>query len=293
MIVAMETRTCYRHEGRETGRSCTRCGRPACPDCLTQAPVGHHCPECIGEARPQIRHVRRVRWRASAGRPGSAGVQPVVAALVALNVVIFVVKLASPTVDGRFADVPLAVASGQWYRLVTAAFLHANLVHLGLNMLSLVIVGRELEVVLGKVRFLALYLVSALGGSVCFFAFGSPQSFALGASTATFGLFAALFVVARARQIDTGQIVMLIVFNLFLGLAVPGIDNLGHIGGLLTGAAVAYGYEWAETLRHPTRLVAQAGAVVAVVAMLSMVVAVRAPQVRSASGTPSSLSVAT
>jgi membrane associated rhomboid family serine protease len=205
----------------------------------------------------------------------------VVAVMVALNVVVFLLQQVSGSLESRFANIPFAVAAGQYYRLITAAFLHAGLIHVGLNMVTLVIVGREVESALGRVRFLVLYLASALGGSVCFYLFGSAGAFALGASTATFGLFGALFVLARARRLDTRQIVMLIAFNLFLGLVVPAIDNLGHVGGLLTGAAVAAAYELTGRLRRPAQLAAQALAVTAIVALLATLVTARTPQAQA------------
>ncbi len=204
------------------------------------------------------------------------------ATLVAVNLGVFVLQLVNRSIDFRFANVPLDVAAGQYYRLVTAAFLHGGLLHLGLNMFAIVVVGREVEAALGRVRFLVLYLVSALGGSVFFYLFGSPRALALGASTATFGLFGALFVLARARQLDTSQIVMLIAFNLFLGVVIPGIDNLGHVGGLVTGVVVAFAYEATDRLGPPVRLLAQVAAVAAVVALLGVLVVTRTPEARSA-----------
>ena len=276
----METQVCYRHDDRETGRSCTRCGRPACPDCLTQAPVGHHCAVCLDEGRQTMRQVRPMRWQSPGGRL-AGGVGPVAATLVAANVGAFILQLIDPSIDFRFANVPFAVGGGQYYRLITAAFLHGGVLHLALNMFAIVVVGKEVEAALGRVRFLALYLTSALGGSVAFYLFGSPGALALGASTATFGLFGALFVLARARQIDTRQIVMLIVLNLFLGAVIPGIDNLGHVGGLVTGAAVAFAYEAAERLKPPARILAQVAAVAAIVVLLSMLVVARKPEAQS------------
>ncbi len=225
--------------------------------------------------------VQRMSWRAPGGRGGSGGVGPVTATLVVANIAVLVLQLVDRSVDARFANVPFAVAGGQYYRLVTAAFLHGGVVHLALNMFALVVVGREVEAAVGRLRFLVLYLVSALGGSVCFYLFGSPAVPALGASTATFGLFGALFVLARARRIDTSQIVVLIVFNLFLGAVIPGIDNLGHVGGLVIGAAVAFAYEGTDRLRTPARLVAQVAAIAAVVALLSGLVVIRKPDERS------------
>ncbi len=226
--------------------------------------------------------VRPMRWQGPGARMTLGGAGPVTATLVAANIGIFLLQLLDRSIDFRFANVPFAVAGGQYYRLITAAFLHGGLLHLGLNMFAILVVGREVEVALGRVRFLALYLASALGGSVCFYLFGSPGALALGASTATFGLFGALFVLARARHIDTRQIVLLIVFNLFLGAVIPGIDNLGHVGGLVTGVAVAFAYEAAERLRPPARLLVQVAAVAATIALLGMLVVTRTPEEGSA-----------
>jgi len=199
----------------------------------------------------------------------------VAAALVAANVGVFILQLVDRSIELRFANIPSAVAGGQYYRLLTAAFLHGGPLHLALNMFAIVVIGREVEAALGRVRFLALYLSSAMGGSVAFYLLGSPGGRALGASTATFGLFGALFVLARARQVDTSMIVTLIVLNLFLGAVIPGIDNLGHVGGLLTGGAVAFAYESAERLRPPARVLVQAAAVAVVVILLSALVVTR------------------
>jgi len=228
-----------------------------------------------------MRQVRRMGWQSPGGRSARGAVGPVTATLVAANVGVFVLQLLDRGIELRFANVPFAVAGGQYYRLITAAFLHGGLLHLGLNMFAIVVVGREMEVALGKARFIALYLASALGGSVCFYLFGSPRALALGASTATFGLFGALFVLARNRQIDTRQIIMLIGFNLFLGAVIPGIDNLGHVGGLVTGVAVAAAFAAAERLRPPARLLAEIAAVTAIVALLAMLVVTRKPDARS------------
>ena len=236
----MQPSTCYRHADRVTGVTCTRCGRAICVDCMVQASVGHHCPSCVAEAARAPGGERRVRW----DRPGrTAPATVAVLGLIAVNVAVFLVDRSDPTIQLRFADNPLLVARGDVYRLLTAAFLHANLLHLGLNMFGLYLFGPPLESALGKVRFLALYLLSALGAGVCFYYFASLGTFSVGASGAVFGLFGAFFVMLRSRGGDTSQIVGLIVINLFIGASVPGIDNYAHIGGLLTGGAVAFLYD--------------------------------------------------
>lgn len=279
----MQSSTCYRHADRVTGVSCTRCSRAICTDCMTQASVGHHCPACIAEARSDVGRVRQMRW----GRPGlsAGGVSPVTAALIALNVLVFFIDQGDPSIQFRFADNPLLVARGEVYRLVTAAFLHANFLHLGLNMFGLYLFGPHLERALGWPRFLALYLVSALGAGICFFFFASLGTFSVGASGAVFGLFGAMFVVLRSRGGDTSQILGMIVINLFIGASVPGIDNYAHIGGLLTGGTVAFLYERVFVSRPGRSQVAvQIAAVVMVVSLMAALAGARGRQLRDREG---------
>ncbi|MEO7837053.1 MAG: rhomboid family intramembrane serine protease [Acidimicrobiales bacterium] len=209
---------------------------------------------------------------------------PAVLVLIALNVVVFLVDRSDPTIQFRFADNPLLVARGDAYRLVTAAFLHANLLHLGLNMFGLYVFGPQLERALGWPRFVALYLVAALGAGICFFFFAALGTFSVGASGAVFGLFGALFVILRVRGGDTSQILGLIVINLFIGASVPGIDNYAHIGGLLTGGAVAFLYERVSARPGRSRMAVQVVAVVMVIGLLAVLAGVRGRQLRAREG---------
>src|ERR1700737_4660884 len=129
--------TCYRHSNRATGASCTRCGRPICPDCMVQAPVGHHCPECVREGN---KGVRQAHWRPSPTLGGRRAT-PVVRALIIVNAAVFVIARPGSSAWARFAQVPYYVARGQYERLLTAAFLHAGIAHIVFNMLALYIVG--------------------------------------------------------------------------------------------------------------------------------------------------------
>ncbi|HUR17828.1 MAG TPA: rhomboid family intramembrane serine protease [Acidimicrobiales bacterium] len=279
----MQSTTCYRHADRATGASCTRCGRAICTECMIQAPVGHHCPTCVAEARGDTEKYRRVRWdRHNVGSRSAATTAAMV--LIALNVVVFVIDRSDPTIQFRFADNPLLVARGDAYRLVTAAFLHANVLHLGLNMFGLYLFGPQLERSLGWARFVALYMVSALGAGICFFFFAALGTFSVGASGAVFGLFGAFFVILRARGGDTSQIVGLIVLNLFIGASVPGIDNYAHIGGLLTGGAVALLYERLPVRHGRSQLAVQLAAVAGVVVVLASLAGVRSRQLRTREG---------
>ncbi|MCG5463939.1 rhomboid family intramembrane serine protease [Micromonospora sp. NPDC053740] len=257
------TPVCYRHPGRETYVRCTRCDRPICPDCMRDASVGHQCPECVDEGRRSVRPARTAFGGGTAGRHGY-----VTKALIALNVLFLLVSIASArggdaavggsgfgglmggstpltewgAVLGRayLSDYTLGgIAEGQWYRLVTAMFLHYGVLHLLLNMWALWILGRSLEANLGRARFAALYLIAGLGGNVAAYLFSSPRAATVGASTAVFGLFAALIIIERRLGRDISRIIPILVINLVFTLAVPGISIPGHLGGLVVGALMA------------------------------------------------------
>lgn len=232
--------TCYRHPDRETGVSCSSCGRPICPDCMTPTPVGMRCPEC---ARQRTRVVRGV------GQADGFSRAPATYVLIAINVVAFLIEIASSSgglgsVGGKLSlDFGLYgpfVAEGEWYRLITSGFLHASLIHIGFNMFLLYLLGRLLEPALGTPRFLALYFASLLAGS-----FGAlvvdPNALSIGASGAIFGLAGATFVIARGRGMDAlaGQIGFLIVFNLIFSFVSPRISVGAHVGGLIGGVICA------------------------------------------------------
>jgi membrane associated rhomboid family serine protease len=223
--------TCYRHPKRETGVSCSNCGRPICPDCMTTTPVGMRCPECSAQKT-------KVHTISSVASPPRATV-----ALIAMNVLIW---FGTQTAEGKvFFDYALDgpdVADGDYWRLVSAGFLHDGIIHIGFNMYILWWLGNLLEPSLGTPRFVALYFASLLGGS-----FGalllSPDKYTVGASGAVFGLMAAAFVMQRARGIDPMQsgIGPVILLNLAIGF-LPGLNISigGHLGGLVAGAAAAY-----------------------------------------------------
>ncbi|HEV7209245.1 MAG TPA: rhomboid family intramembrane serine protease [Mycobacteriales bacterium] len=287
--------TCYRHPDRQTYISCVRCGRSICPECMRPAAVGFQCPEEVKEAQRSVRQPRTAfGGRVSAGRNATT-------VLVALNVVVFLILVGSGTgfISGsisllfaRFADIPgrvvvigpngaqtvlQGVANGDYYRLVTAMFLHFGVIHLALNMYVLMLVGPTLEQSLGRVRFLALYFIAGIGGSVATFVFGSPTEIAAGASGAIFGLFGGYYVIARRIGASTGPIVATIVLNLVISFSVTFIDVRAHLGGLVTGAAVAAVLAYAPTAR---RTVVQAGGSLAILALLLGLAAVHAPSVR-------------
>lgn len=234
--------TCYRHPGRPTYVRCNRCDRYICTDCMRDAAAGQQCVECV---QAGARTVRQPRTRVG-GRQRSA--TPVVTyALIAINVVAFVVEMASGNLETRLTLWPPAVADGQFYRLVTSAFLHYGATHLLLNMWALYIVGPPLEIWLGRLRFGALYALSGLGGSVLVYLLSPLNTATAGASGAIFGLFGATFVVGKRLALDVRWVVAIIAINLVFTFVVPAISAQriswqGHLGGLVTGALVAAAY---------------------------------------------------
>jgi membrane associated rhomboid family serine protease len=234
----------YRHPSRETGVSCSSCGRPICPDCMTPTPVGMRCPEC---ARERTRVTRGIRSRPST---------PVATqALIVINVIVFLAETASgaplggggggtiwnhgalfgPALTGN-NPFPVYTGTHEYWRLLTAGFIHDGILHIGINMLSLWFVGTALEPAIGTRNFLAVYFTSLLAGSFGAVLF-QPDYPTIGASGAIFGIFGALIVVARARGIPFWQsgLGFVLVLNLVFSLSVRGISIGGHLGGLVAG----------------------------------------------------------
>lgn len=256
--MAAETEVCYRHPNEETRVHCTRCGRPICPDCMTPAPVGHHCPACVAEGS---RDQRRIRRRTLA-RPRS-----VTTVILAINVIVFLAELALGGATGEVlirlgAMVPFLVATGEYWRLVTAMFLHVGVIHLLLNSWGLFLFGNLIESVFGSARFVAIYLVTGFFASAASFAFGGVNRVAAGASGAIFGLLGAWLVYNWKRrelfmaQANVRGALLLIAINLVLGFSVQGIDNTAHVGGLVAGVMAGLAAEGTGTrgVRTATRL---------------------------------------
>jgi membrane associated rhomboid family serine protease len=269
--------TCYRHPGVETYVRCVRCDRPICPQCMHSASVGFQCPECV---RSGARTVRQPRTAFGGLMPTTVG--QVTRLLIAVNIVFFVLQHTNKTFTARYALIPrlispftgqivAGVAHSEYYRLVTSAFLHNGVLHIFFNMYALLVVGPTLEAELGRVRFAALYVISALGGSTAAYLLTAPVSETLGASGAIFGLFGALFVVARRLGRETSGILGLIGINLVITFAVPNISWQGHLGGLVTGGLLAAAYAYAP--RRQQALVQFAASVVVLLILGALVVA--------------------
>jgi membrane associated rhomboid family serine protease len=230
---------CYRHPGRPTYLRCNRCERYICPDCMRAAAVGHQCVECVREGARTIRQPRT-----EVGGRERAGMPVVTYALIALNVLTFALQMSVGDLQKQLVLWPPAVADGQLYRLVTSAFVHYGATHLLLNMWALYVVGPPLEMLLGRLRFGALYALSLLGGSVLVYLLTLSTATA-GASGAVFGLFGATFVAAKRLNLDMRWVVTVVVINLVFTFVARGISWQGHVGGLITGGLVAAAFVYA------------------------------------------------
>lgn len=291
--VGAET-TCYRHPRRETFVRCSRCDRFICSDCMREAPVGQRCPECVKGENRTVRQARTI-FGARAG----VATAYATCSIIAINLLVYVVELVRPSIISRFDTLgtglvdgagryyvddgtypgyrEIGVLHGEVWRLFTGAFLHElpgggfGLTHIVFNLMWIFTLGVFLERELGWARFLAVYLISALGGSA-FVVIIDPHQGAIGASGAGFGLAAAYFVVTRKLHhypIDRNR--LLFTFVLWLVFAAGFTSWQGHLGGLLTGAVVALGIAYAPKKRQtPAQLIVLASAtlvlIVAIVA---------------------------
>ena len=251
---------CYRHPDREAHIRCVRCERRICPDCMIPASVGFQCPECVKEGNKTLRQARTPFGGQVTADPGwvSKG-------LIGVTVVMYVLQQAVPGFTDRFAEVGLAlgdqgrlvgVADGEVYRLLTAAFLHGSVLHIGLNMYALYIFGPQVEALVGRVRFASIYLVAALGGNALSYAFSAPNRPSLGASGAVFGVLGAYLVLNRRLGRETASVLGLLAINVVFAFVVKNIDWRAHLGGLIAGALCAAALAYAPESRRPVWQVA-------------------------------------
>ncbi|MDZ5619326.1 rhomboid family intramembrane serine protease [Nocardioides bizhenqiangii] len=294
--------TCYRHPDRETYVRCQRCEKSICPDCMRDAAVGFQCPDCIKEGAKSTRQAQ-----AAYGGRRSSDPRLTSMVLVALNGLVWVAILAtgwkSSTLTDRLALLPTGtcrsegdpgsfyprldaeglcgqIPDGQWFpgvsdgaywQLVTSMFSHVEIWHIGFNMLVLYFLGPQLEAVLGRARFLALYLVSGLAGSVCVYWFSNEDTSTLGASGAIFGLMGALLVVAFKVRGNVQSIVSWLAINAVVTVVFPGVSWQGHLGGFLGGVLVTVILVYAPKDRRV--LLQVAGITLVVVALAAATVA--------------------
>jgi membrane associated rhomboid family serine protease len=271
---------------------------------MNEASVGHQCPECVAEGRRTQRPARTAFGGSQAGTRGY-----VTTTLIVINVGFMLVSIVLAGGQGMFGGgfggllgggtpltewgavqgqlpwgngrvvvgyTPYGIAEGEVYRLFTAMFLHYGILHLFMNMWALWILGRSLEADLGPIRFLALYLVSGLGGSVAAYLF-SPAAATAGASGAIFGTFAALFIVFRRLGRDTSSVIPILILNLAISF-VPGISLAGHLGGFVTGGIIALALSYAPR-KHRTAVVVTT--VVGLVLLMAMLVVMKTAAIQA------------
>lgn len=259
--------TCYRHPGRESYIRCQRCERTICPDCMRDAAVGFHCPSCVSEGARQTRQAVAPYGGTRSGNPALTSM-----VLIGANVLVFLAVVASGAGGSSLVDrlalvtrgrceagqgfifrgvtdavdcqtraglwVP-GVADGAVWQVLTSAFTHIEIWHIGFNMLALWFLGPQLELALGRMRFLALYLLAAVAGSAMVLWFESSQTQTLGASGAVFGLMGGLLVLAVKVGGNVSQIGGWLLINALLTFTIPNISWQGHLGGFLGGCLIA------------------------------------------------------
>jgi membrane associated rhomboid family serine protease len=268
---------CYRHPGRETYVRCGRCERYICPDDMISASVGFQCPECVREGNKGVRQPRTVTGTAVRRDTGM-----VTTAIIVVNVLIFLAVQGSDSLLDQLSLRPFAtddgVAQGGWHRLITAAFVHQEPLHIAMNMIALWLFGRPLEAILGRSRFLATYFLCALGGSTLSYLFMGVFDGSIGASGAVFGLVGALVVVDKALRSNPSGVLVYLAIMLLPGFVVSNIDWRGHLGGLITGALLGVLFLYAPARN---RLAWQAGTMVLLAAVMLTAVQLRTEHLRN------------
>jgi membrane associated rhomboid family serine protease len=249
---------------------------------MIQAPVGWQCPDCTREGAKRSRQVPAFTHTSPghSGVVGSTNPTPIVLAILAVNVVVFFFERFGTDMNfiDRFGLWPYAVhAHSQYYRAFTAMWLHASFLHIAGNMVALLIVGPALEVQLGKARFVVLYLLAGLGGSVASYLLSPPYVVGIGASGAIMGVMAAYVVLGLRRRLPIAPVVALIVINLLIGFS-GAIDWRAHLGGLATGAVLAYIFDAAGRLRdRQAELALTIGGSLVVLGVLALLLTAVAP----------------
>jgi membrane associated rhomboid family serine protease len=249
---------CYRHPDREAYITCQRCERLICPECMNEASVGFQCPSCLAEGAKTVRQPRTIAGGTIAGREGRVSM-----ILIGINVAAFVAQLATGDRSGdvyqRGALQGYVTADGDYWRLITSAFLHGSVLHLLFNMYALYLFGPFVERALGTWRFIVAYATAALAGSVVVYCLADPTTVTIGASGAVFGLFGmALLFLLRAKQ-DVRSLLALLAINAFISVAGANISWEGHLGGFVAGAILGAVFAYAPRERRTLVQVATIG----------------------------------
>lgn len=244
---------CYRHPRVQTGVHCTRCSRPICPDCMIEASVGYHCPECVGQARREFRQGPARRVSTVAGLSATRILLTTIIAMFLVEVMVGGPEMLMSPRTGPLVDlgamVPPFIAMGQYWRLFTSMFLHVGILHLLMNSYVLWFLGQAVEGAVGRTRFLLLYLLCGLIAGATSYAFGDPLVPAMGASGAisgVFGVFIAMNLRRRRTAMGAANLqwaVTMIVLNVVIAMSASAIDWRAHLGGLVAGVAAGYLFE--------------------------------------------------
>ncbi|EOD65348.1 rhomboid family intramembrane serine protease [Amycolatopsis vancoresmycina] len=244
---------CWWHPNRPTGLSCSRCGRPACPDCLREAPVGFQCTDCVHAGGQEQRRQHRGYQEAGLGQRTVFGARLsqsvlVTQVILAVNVLVYLFTVfqaqslndndASNAFQRGSLYVTATLGHGEWWRIVTSGFLHYGPIHIAVNMFSLWMMGRALEQVCGRGRYLALYFISMLGASAAVLLFDQSGPPTVGASGALFGLMGAYAVLVLKLRLNPTGLIITLALNAFITFGISGISIWAHVGGLVTGALV-------------------------------------------------------
>ncbi len=281
---------CYRHPDRDTGIRCARCERPICPECMISASVGFQCPECVRDGSGTGHHPAANAPRTLAGGAVAADPHLVTKILIGINVAMFLVGLLVPPLVvqlellGRYVEYlggPVeGVSTGQYHRLLTSVFLHAEWWHIAGNMLALWVIGGPLEAALGRSRYLAVYLLSGLGASSLVYLLTAPNTQTLGASGAVFGLLGATVVLVRRLRYEMRPVITMVVLMLVLTFVPLGsgleVSWQAHVGGLVTGLLLGLGMVGPRAGR--VRPLIQWGTCAAVFVLAAALVLVRTAQ---------------
>ncbi|WP_435769673.1 rhomboid family intramembrane serine protease [Nocardioides sp. SYSU DS0651] len=274
--------TCYRHPGRETYIRCQRCDRPICPDCMQEASVGFQCPDCVAEGRRTVRQAKGAYGGRPSANPGATSL-----VLIVVNAAIWIAITIAGGSGSRLVELlalrarglcragdgyyltseqvcaaddaarwVYGVSDGAYWQLLTSMFTHVQPLHLGFNMLAIWVLGPQLESILGRVRYLALYLLSGLTASVAVYWLSAEYSSTVGASGSVFGLLGALLVVGLKRGDYVQGLLLWLGINVVITFAVPNVSWQGHLGGLAGGALIAAILVFAPRERRTTLQVA-------------------------------------
>ena len=226
---------CNYHSEKETNVKCSRCENYICVDCMRSASIGYQCPACASDSTPVIKGINRNRFI-----PNQKNTPVTKFLSISLIAIFLLQELTGTLLVKSFALFAPLVTSGEWWRLISAGFLHGSIIHLLFNVYILWVIGSQLESIVGKVKFIIIFFVSLLGGSVASYLFSPFGSYSIGASGAIFGLMGAMLVLGRKRDLDISQITTLVVINVVIGFVLSGIDWRAHLGGLAAGAFITW-----------------------------------------------------